>query len=87
MHLFRNFIFTSLLFLISFSGIHAQHTNISFLPKKDTANIYKEMLNDRTDDLMENHPADDIYNNIWTSERLNPYKIPIDSLPDSVQID
>ena len=53
----------------------------------EVVNIYKEMLNDRSDDLMENHPADDIYNNIWTSNRLNPYKIPIDSLPDSVRID
>lgn len=61
--------------------------NNSLLLKKDTANIYREMLNDRSDDLMENHPADDIYNNIWTSDRLNPYKIPIDSLPDTVRID
>jgi len=53
----------------------------------DTTNIYQELLNDETDDLMENHPADDIYNNIWTSTKLNPYKIPIDSLPDSVKID
>lgn len=53
----------------------------------DTTNIYQELLNDETDDLMENHPADDIYNNIWTSSKLNPYKIPIDSLPDSVNVD
>jgi murein DD-endopeptidase MepM/ murein hydrolase activator NlpD len=45
------------------------------------------MLNDQSDDLMENHPAEDIYNNIWTSLKINPYKIPIDSLPDSVRID
>ena len=45
------------------------------------------MLNDESDDLMENHPADDIYNNIWTSDHVNPYKIPIDRLPDSVRID
>ncbi len=53
----------------------------------DTLNIFREMLNDETDDLMENHPADDIYNNIWTCEKLNPYKISFDSLPDSVRID
>lgn len=53
----------------------------------DTTNLYQELLNDETDDLMENHPADDIYNNIWTSSKLNPYKIPIDSLPDSVNVD
>lgn len=87
MRLFRNYIFLLLLFLNLFSGLIAQQINISFLPKKDTANIYREMLNDRSDDLMENHPADDIYNNIWTANRLNPYKIPIDSLPDSVKID
>lgn len=59
---------------------------INLIPK-DTTNIYEEMLNDHSDDLMENHPAGDIYNNIWTCDKLNPYKIPIDSLPDSVQID
>lgn len=68
--------------LVSFS-----QTNFSIVPKKDTANVYKEMLNDKSDDLMENHPAQDIYNNIWRSDRLNPYKIPIDSMPDSVRID
>ena len=58
----------------------AQKNVLISTAKSDTLNIYREMLNDKTDDLMENHPADDIYNNIWTSERLNPYKIPIDSL-------
>jgi murein DD-endopeptidase MepM/ murein hydrolase activator NlpD len=53
---------------------------------KDTINIYQGMLKDSSDDLMENHPADDIYNNIWTCEKLNPYKIPVDSLPDSIRI-
>lgn len=53
----------------------------------DRENIYRKMFNDQTDDLMEDHPAEDIYNKIWTSDRLNPYQIPIDSLPDSVQLD
>lgn len=57
------------------------------LPTKDTTTVYQEFLIDETDDLMENHPAGDIYNNIWTSTKLNPYKMPIDSLPDSVRID
>ncbi|MDX9746977.1 MAG: M23 family metallopeptidase [Paludibacter sp.] len=57
------------------------------LPTKDTTTVYHEFLIDETDDLMENHPAGDIYNNIWTSTKLNPYKMPIDSLPDSVRID
>lgn len=54
---------------------------------KDTTNIYNEMLNDESDDLMENHPAGDIYNDIWTSDKVNPYKVPIESLPDSIVID
>ncbi len=53
----------------------------------DRDNIYRKMFNDPTDDLMEDHPAEDIYNKIWTSERLNPYQTPIDSLPDSTIID
>ncbi|GAB1416398.1 M23 family metallopeptidase [Paludibacter sp.] len=61
-------------------------TGIKYNPV-DSTNIYHELLDDETDDLMENHPANDIYNNIWTCEKLNPYKIPIDSLPDSVKID
>ncbi len=54
---------------------------------EDRANVYKRILNDATDDLMEDHPADDIYNSIWTREYVNPYKLPIDSLQDSVRID
>lgn len=74
-------------FFISIWGVNAQQINYSLIPKKDTVNIYQEMLNDQSDDLMENHPAEDIYNNIWTTDHVNPYKIPIDSLPDSVRID
>lgn len=53
---------------------------------RDSTTLYQTLLNDDTDDLMEDHPAADLYNNIWTSTRLNPYRIPIDSLPDSIQI-
>ena len=53
----------------------------------DTTNIYNDMLNDESDDLMENHPAGDIFNDNWSSERINPYKVPIQSMPDSVLID
>ncbi len=74
------------LLLFVFLSLSAQKNVLFSIPKTDSLNIYREMLNDKTDDLMENHPADDIYNNIWTSERLNPYKIPIDSLPDTVRI-
>jgi len=78
--------------LLSSCGVFSQHANFSLAKKntsslKDSTNIYHKMFNDRSDDLMENHPADDIYNFIWTRERINPYKIPLDSLPDSVRID
>lgn len=55
-------------------------------PAKDSTNIYEEMLNDESDDLMENHPAEDIYNNIWSSEKINPYKVSLSDLPDSIRI-
>jgi murein DD-endopeptidase MepM/ murein hydrolase activator NlpD len=85
---FSRHIITLLILSFSLLSLKAQVSfNNSPLLKKDSANIYREMLNDRSDDLMENHPADDIYNNIWTPDRLNPYKIPIDSLPDTVRID
>jgi len=42
---------------------------------------------DYEDDLMETHPADDLYNNIWTRDRINPYQTPPSALPDSVYID
>lgn len=85
---FSRKIITLLILSFSLLSVKAQVSfNNSLLFKRDSANIYKEMLNDHSDDLMENHPADDIYNNIWTSDRLNPYKIPIDSLPDTVRID
>lgn len=81
-------IFITVVLFTSVWCVNAQHTTTySLIPKKDTTNIYMGMLNDKSDDLMENHPADDIYNNIWTRDRLNPYKIPLDSLPDTVKID
>lgn len=79
---------------IFFSGIFAfniaANDNDRKIPQlllPDSASIYRSLLNDESDDLMEYHPADDIYNNIWTSTKLNPYKICVDSLPDSVRID
>lgn len=82
----KKYLLITFFFLTTFAGF-SQRNMFSLITKKDTVNIYQEMLNDRSDDLMENHPAEDIYNNIWTRERLNPYKIPVDSLPDSVRID
>ena len=57
------------------------------VPIADSTNIYNEMLNDETDDLMENHPAGDLYNDIWSSDKLNPYKVTVNNLPDSILID
>lgn len=53
----------------------------------DRPNIYRRIYNDETDDLMEDHPADDIYKSIWTSAHVNPYQLPIDSIQDSTAID
>jgi len=78
---------TVIILFLSTLGCLSQQPNFSLIPKRDTLNVYHEMLNDNSDDLMENHPAEDIYNNIWTSDHVNPYKIPIDSLPDSIRID
>lgn len=55
--------------------------------QRDSTNIYEDMFNDESDDLMENHPAEDIYNSIWTNSHINPYKISLSELPDSVKID
>jgi len=83
---FKKYLPLGFFFLSTFGGF-SQKSIFSLITKKDTINIYQEMLNDHSDDLMENHPAGDIYNNIWRSDRVNPYKIPIDSMPDSVRID
>ncbi len=85
MSIFRQFILSAILIFIFTSASSQVSERVPNLPV-DTLNIYREMFNDKLDDLMENHPADDIYGNIWTSEKLNPYRIPIDSLPDSVRI-
>lgn len=50
-------------------------TNKHNIPLVDSTNIYNEMLNDESDDLMENHPAGDIYGDSWNLDRLNPYRL------------
>ncbi len=87
MRIFLKQILLSVIFIIATTSASGQISEKEPGLPSDTLNIYREMFNDLQDDLMENHPADDIYGNIWTSEKLNPYKIPIDSLPDSVRID
>lgn len=55
---------------------------------QDSISLYEQLLNEYSeDDLVEDHPANDLYRNIWTADRLNPYKIPIDSISDSIRID
>ncbi|MBR1630860.1 MAG: peptidoglycan DD-metalloendopeptidase family protein [Paludibacteraceae bacterium] len=64
--------------------------NIVVINSDDTnsrRNIYQLIFNDLTDDLMEDHPANDIYNNIWNTARVNPYQISFDSIPDTLDID
>ncbi|MBQ0034653.1 MAG: peptidoglycan DD-metalloendopeptidase family protein [Bacteroidales bacterium] len=51
----------------------------------DRPNVYRRIYNDETDDLMEDHPASDIYT-IWTRDHVNPYKVPVDSMQDSISI-
>ncbi len=54
---------------------------------EDTADVYESLLNTQQDDLMESHPADDIYNDIWSSASINPYKIPASKLPKTFTVD
>ena len=54
---------------------------------KDGDVVYKvapQFLLDTT--LINHHPADSIYRNIWTDERVNPYGTLFDSLKDDVRI-
>ncbi|MCQ2335148.1 MAG: peptidoglycan DD-metalloendopeptidase family protein [Paludibacteraceae bacterium] len=53
----------------------------------DRPNIYRRIYNDETDDLMEDHPANDLYSSVWTRDHVNPYKVKVDSMQDSVRID
>ncbi len=57
------------------------------VPIPDTVNVYRAMLNDESDDLMENHPAEDIYNEVWNSSTVNPYHISQSKLPDTYTVD
>lgn len=53
----------------------------------DSLSRYERILDEYDDNVLdEDHPCDDLYHNIWTSQRLNPYKIPIDSISDSIRI-
>lgn len=47
--------------------------------------VYKRLQMD-TANYPTVHPAAELYRNIWMNERVNPYKIPIDSIGDSLAI-
>lgn len=52
----------------------------------DGAALYKQLPNDTTGADYGTHPASDMYGDIWTSARVNPYQIKVDSMRDSVLI-
>ncbi len=56
------------------------------IPTTDSTNIYNSFFNDESDDLMENHPADDIYNEKWSSASIK-YNIPSSKLPETFIVD
>lgn len=51
----------------------------------DGANLYKALPLDTTG-ADSSHPASDMYGDIWTSARVNPYQIKVDSMQDSISI-
>lgn len=53
----------------------------------DGETMYKMLPMFSNDGETGSHPADSLYRFIWANERVNPYKTPIDSLPDSIHID
>ena len=66
--------------------------NVGILPKYVTVasaemtNTYKRLFKDLGTDEGE-HPCDSVYGFTWTHNWVNPYKVPIDSMPDSVEVD
>lgn len=52
----------------------------------DASALYKQLPNDTTGGDMSSHPASDMYGDIWTSARVNPYQIKVDSMQDSILI-
>lgn len=54
---------------------------------KDGECLYKLLPKEMEAMMNREHPADSVYKGIWTSERVNPYNTPVDSLKDSTAID
>lgn len=74
------------LFIVS-DNVNAQLPQHVMIKQANRPNIYRRIYNDMTDDLMEDHPADDIYKSIWSNASVNPYRTPIDSITDSIYLD
>jgi murein DD-endopeptidase MepM/ murein hydrolase activator NlpD len=55
--------------------------------QKDSSAQNRNLLLEQLEEILDDHPSSDIYNNVWRSDRVNPYRIPIDSMPDSLRID
>lgn len=62
-------------------------TNKVLVLQKDSSVQNRNLLLEQLEEILDDHPSNDIYNNIWRSDRVNPYRIPIDSMPDSLRID
>ncbi|MDD3319900.1 MAG: M23 family metallopeptidase [Paludibacter sp.] len=94
MHILLKKYLSVFIIFVFVSSLHSEQTKNSLstdfkksVVSKDSTNTFLEMMTNHSDNLMENHPAEDLYNNVWTSERINPYKTPVDSLHDSIRID
>lgn len=69
------------------AGSSEELPSVFVMSAKDGGSFVYKMLG-RADQLSEGeHPASDMYGDIWTSARVNPYHIPVDSMKDSVTID
>ena len=84
----RHIIFTLILSLpINTTFLYSINTQY-YIENPDTLEVIDSLSIDlEADSLQESFPAHEIYNYIWTSVRMNPYKVSIDSMPDSVLID
>ena len=71
------------LFVIGNAGILPKYVTVA---SDEMTNTYKRLFKDLGTDEGE-HPCDSVYGYTWTHNWVNPYKVPIDSMPDSVSID
>lgn len=71
------------LFVIGDAGILPKYVTVS---ASTGSNTYKRLFKDMGVDEGD-HPSDSLYGFTWTHNWVNPYKVPIDSMPDSLIID